>query len=385
MATRLCLPHGWQELSGSVRLDGAALSDPYPATYLPDQPASPCIAVNLETHGVKSTTHLRFEVPPLVLPSQTAEITPLAEVVNLAASRREIGLQVSSLRPQHAELGLDMPAGWLSTRTGAGFAVQPPEDVAVGMYHLLLTIDGSLAQTVRVIAQDHVDSRALVRPATTDVLVIDAALPDVRVGYMGGGNDRVDHWLGRMGADVTPLTDADMQSDQRLDAVDTIVIGIFALKSRPALIREMPRIHSWIAAGGTLLTLYHRPWDNWDPEVVPPAMLQIGQPSLRWRVTDETAAVTHLADHPVLTSPNKITAEDWSGWLKERGLYFAKAWANAYTPLVEMADPGEAAHRGALLTAEIGKGRHTHCALILHHQMEKLVPGAFRLMANLIA
>ena len=37
------------------------------------------------------------------------------------------------------------------------------------------------------------------------------------------------------------------------------------------------------------------------------------------------------------------------------------------------------------LSAEIGKGRHTHTALILHHQMEHQVPGAFRLMANLLA
>jgi hypothetical protein len=50
-----------------------------------------------------------------------------------------------------------------------------------------------------------------------------------------------------------------------------------------------------------------------------------------------------------------------------------------------MADPDEAPHNGILLTAEIGKGRHTHTSLILHHQMEKLVPGAFRLMANLVA
>ena len=50
-----------------------------------------------------------------------------------------------------------------------------------------------------------------------------------------------------------------------------------------------------------------------------------------------------------------------------------------------MADPGEHPHRGALLSAEVGQGRHTHCALILHHQMEHLVPGAYRLMANLAA
>lgn len=50
-----------------------------------------------------------------------------------------------------------------------------------------------------------------------------------------------------------------------------------------------------------------------------------------------------------------------------------------------MSDPGEAPLHGALLSADIGAGRHSHCALILHHQMEALVPGAFRLMANLLA
>jgi hypothetical protein len=107
---------------------------------------------------------------------------------------------------------------------------------------------------------------------------------------------------------------------------------------------------------------------------------------LRWRVTDETALVTHLVpEHPVLTGPNRIGQEDWDGWKKERGLYFARSWDAAYQPLVEMADPGEAPHRGALLSADIGRGRHSHVALNLHHQLQELVPGAFRLMANLVA
>ncbi|WP_274379247.1 hypothetical protein [Rhodophyticola sp. CCM32] len=37
-----------------------------------------------------------------------------------------------------------------------------------------------------------------------------------------------------------------------------------------------------------------------------------------------------------------------------------------------------------MLSAEIGQGRHAHVALILHHQMAHLVPGAFRLMANIL-
>ena len=168
--------------------------------------------------------------------------------------------------------------------------------------------------------------------------------------------------------------------------IDTLVVGIFAMRARPALKNAMPLVHRWVEEGGNLVTLYHRPWDDWDPDTVPPRRLEIGKPSLRWRVTDENAQVTHLLpEHPLLTTPNRITDEDWKDWHKERGLYFAKSWDEAYEPLLSMADPDEAAHEGALLSARIGKGRHTHVALILHHQMEKLVPGAFRLMANLVA
>ena len=245
--------------------------------------------------------------------------------------------------------------------------------------------DGQQAYTVQDIKYDHIDQRAYVQPAAVQVAVINVALPKVNVGYIGGGSDRVDHWLERMGIKVTRLSDEDLKSDAKLAEFDSIVIGIFALKFRTSLAAEMPRIHAWVEEGGTLLTLYHRPWDNWDKETTPPEMIEIGQPSLRWRVTDENASVSHLSDHPVLRYPNEIGAQDWQGWHKERGLYFAKSWAAIYAPLLEMADPGEALHTGALLSAEIGLGRHTHCALILHHQMEKLVPGAFRLMANLVA
>ena len=50
-------------------------------------------------------------------------------------------------------------------------------------------------------------------------------------------------------------------------------------------------------------------------------------------MTDEAAKVTHLAsEHPVLTAPNPIGPEDWADWDKERGLYFASGWDDAYLP-----------------------------------------------------
>ena len=83
-------------------------------------------------------------------------------------------------------------------------------------------------------------------------------------------------------------------------------------------------------------------------------------------------------------TPNKITKSDWDKWDKERGLYFAERWDEAYTPILEISDTNESPLRGALLTGKFGKGRHTHTSLILHHQVEKLVPGAFRILANLL-
>jgi hypothetical protein len=62
-----------------------------------------------------------------------------------------------------------------------------------------------------------------------------------------------------MGADVTDLSDADLGSDTALAAFDTVVVGIFAMRFRAGLLEAMPRLHRWTEAGGTLVTLYHRP------------------------------------------------------------------------------------------------------------------------------
>jgi hypothetical protein len=88
--------------------------------------------------------------------------------------------------------------------------------------------------------------------------------------------------------------------------------------------------------------------------------------------------------HPLLNGPNLISSSDFDGWDKERGLYFAAAWDQAYQPLLSMSDAGEDPLTGALVSAKIGCGRHTHISLVLHHQLDKLVPGAFRLLANLV-
>lgn len=374
LSANLALPEGWKVSGNQLTVTETAEIEPYPDQWLPLHPPLPALDVAATIGGQAVSLRLPLDRTPAALPAGPVTLSPEADVVNLSAERREVAVR---LTPPEAYL-----EGWQQVEGNLTI----PADATPGHHDIPVTLNGAPARTERRILTPHTAPRVLARPAILRLALLDVALPQARVGYIGADRDRVAHWMRRIGLSVTELDDSMLGDDSALSAFDSIVIGIFALRFRPGLAARMPAINAWVRGGGTLTTLYHRPWDNWDPETVPPARLQIGQPSLRWRVTDNTADVTHLApDHPILTGPNPIWPEDWDGWNKERGLYFASSWDDAYTPLLSMSDPGEAPLHGALLSAQIGQGRHTHCALILHHQMEHLVPGAFRLMANLVA
>jgi hypothetical protein len=50
-----------------------------------------------------------------------------------------------------------------------------------------------------------------------------------------------------------------------------------------------------------------------------------------------------------------------------------------------MNDPNEPENKGALLVAPVGKGKYVYVTLALFRQLPNGVPGAARLLANLIA
>ena len=381
------VPPGWAHSDGTLTVpDDAPPSDPYPVAFDPLDPAAPCLRVVFTVAGHPVEDRLPLEVPPVVLPDRAATVTPAAAVLNLTRDPAPLAVALSGLRPAIASPGFALPDGWSQTWNGPRATLTPPSAPAPGVMVLPLMLDGAAARSERRLTHPHTAPRLVTQPAQIRVLTVTAALAPARIGYVGAGNDRVGHWLAALGAEVVEPDDATLADAGALAAFDVLVIGVFAFRFRPGLAAAAPALRAWVQAGGTLVTLYHRPWDGWAPDATPPRRLEIGQPSLRWRVTDAGAEVTHLApDHPVLTGPNRIGPDDWDGWVKERGLYFAKSWDAAYTPLLSMADPGESPHKGALLSADIGRGRHSHVALGLHVQMEALVPGAFRLMANLIA
>jgi hypothetical protein len=103
-------------------------------------------------------------------------------------------------------------------------------------------------------------------------------------------------------------------------------------------------------------------------------------------VVDETAPVTILEPgHALFRWPNPITADDFSGWVQERGLYFLEQWDERFTPLLASHDPGEASQRGGMVLATYGKGTYVYTGYAWFRQLPAGVPGAFRLFANLIS
>jgi hypothetical protein len=280
-------------------------------------------------------------------------------------------------------LGFCVPDGWTLEQQGRTLTIMPPTAPAQSLVTLTPTIQDYRAQTVTTAEFPHIGKVTYPAAAALKILTLDLSLPDAaRIAYVGTG-DTVGIWMQRIGLDVTILDRIAPEED--FSAYTTVVIGVVAFGGRPDLVEATPNLHAFVAKGGHLLTLYQRPDLGWNAESTPPRMLKVGTPSLRWRVTDPAAKVTILnPNHPLLNGPNTILISDFDGWDKERGLYFAAEWDPAYQPLLAMSDKDEAPLTGSLLSAVIGKGRHTHTSLVLHHQLDKLVPGAFRILANLV-
>ena len=182
------------------------------------------------------------------------------------------------------------------------------------------------------------------------------------------------------GMGITPhiLSNADLASGD-LSAYNVIVVGIRAYSVRPELAKAQPRLEEFVQNGGTMVVQYQS--DTF------PAPLPVSMGSrLAERVVDENAPVKLLEPaNAVLNYPNKITSADFGGWVEERGHGFLSSWDPGYTALTETADPGQDPQKGGLLVRREGKGTYVYVAYALYRQLPELVPGAYRILANLVS
>jgi hypothetical protein len=222
------------------------------------------------------------------------------------------------------------------------------------------------------------------RPEEADVAITAADIrfpPLRRVGYVRGAADQVPEALAAVGVPLEILGERDLQAGD-LSRYDAILVGSRAYETDPALPEANGRLLDYARRGGLVIVQYQQ--YDFVRGGYSPYPLDIARP--HDRVTDETAKVTPLdPNDPVFRLPNAIGPSDWDGWVQERGLYFAHTWAPEYRPLLSMADPGGPEQKGGLLVARVGKGTWVYTGLAFFRQLPAGVPGAFRLLANLLA
>ncbi|MGE0443192.1 MAG: LmbE family protein, partial [Gemmatimonadales bacterium] len=202
-----------------------------------------------------------------------------------------------------------------------------------------------------------------------------------RIGYVRGAADEVPEALAGFGVGVELLDRQALESGD-LSRFDAIIVGSRAYEVEPALAANNGRLLDYVRGGGHLLVQYQQ--QAFFQDGLAPYPMTVAAP--HDRITDETAPVRVLhPDDPVWAGPNRIGAMDWSGWVQERGLYFAHTWDPHFRPLIESNDPGEAPLAGGLLLADYGEGTYLYTGLSFFRQLRAGVPGAFRLFLNLLS
>jgi LmbE family N-acetylglucosaminyl deacetylase len=231
------------------------------------------------------------------------------------------------------------------------------------------------------IAYDHIPRIDYFRPAREKFVVADVRTAGHRIGYIEGAGDKVPAALQQMGFEVVLLKEKDI-TPSYLKTFDAVIGGIRAYEIHPWLKAKHEILMDYIKDGGNLIVQYDRGQLGEMTTNIGPYAFAVSN----IRVTDETARVNFLQPaHPVLNYPNKITDQDFDGWIQERGIYFAGQTDPAYESVLSMNDPGEKEQKGSLVIARYGKGIFVYTGLVFFRELPAGVPGAYRLMANIIA
>jgi hypothetical protein len=329
-----------------------------------------------------------------VIPPVSLRFVPGVELFAPGAER-PVTVELTAARANvTGTVQLEAPTGWKISTASEGFHLDQAGQRATFTFRVVApaqpataTLEGSVEvngvrfNTQRVAFRyDHIPPQLLQPVARLKAVSLDLAIRGHNIGYLAGAGDEMAGSLESMGYKVTQLTGADL-IPAKLYSLDAVVIGIRAFNTRKDLAGHLPALFEYVEAGGNVVAQYNVS-AGLSADWLAPFHLSIS----RDRVTDEQAPVTFLApDHPVLTTPNRITAADFDGWVQERGLYFPDKWDEGFSPILAFGDPGEEPLRGGLLVAQHGKGYFVYTSLAWFRQLPEGVPGAYRLFANLIS
>lgn len=244
------------------------------------------------------------------------------------------------------------------------------------------TAKGKTFQTGYVpIEYPHINPERIYRPSTLTINAVDVVLPaKLNVAYIQGVGDNVAPVLQQLGVPLTILDPDDIpQTD--LSRFTAIVVGPRAYQANQTLVDNNEYLLGYVGNGGRMVVQYGQT-EMQRPGIMP-YPITLSQPAAR--VTDENAAVTFTDPRsPLLNAPNRITQDDFSGWVQERSTYMPSTFDTHYRTMLSMNDPGEQPNRAGILVAPYGRGTYIYATLALFRQLPAGVAGGARIFANLL-
>ena len=287
---------------------------------------------------------------------------------------------------------LEVPEGWKVSAKAkifriqqkgdkyeVGFLVFPTVNQSEGKLKVIVTSNGKTYNKELVeINYNHIPKQSVLLNSEAKVVRLNIKTIGTKIGYIRGAGDAVPESLRQIGYTVDLINPIEINENNLL-AYDAIVLGIRAYNVVKALKFKQKYLLAYVENGGNMIVQYNT---NRRVDVAAPFELKLS----RDRVTDEFAEVRVLEkEHSLLNYPNKITAEDFKGWVQERGLYFPGSWSKEYTPILSMNDKGETPKEGSLLIAKLGKGNYIYTGLSFFRELPAGVSGAYKLFANMLA
>lgn len=333
--------------------------------------------------------------PLVVLPKISVGFSSNAGVVALGATAFPLTVTVKNEQAEKddATLHLELPSGWTSDPPTTSLHLRPGEAIPTTFTVHPATVNTS-SVPIKAIAQSGNDlfnegiqqvgypgvrPYFLYRPASYEVRGVDVKVdPKLNIGYIMGTGDGMPQALEEIGLHPHLLTTGEI-SGSDLSRYNAIIIGIRAYSNRPELRANTQRLMEYVRQGGSLIVQYQSV--GFGSQDAPYSLSLGGNPE---KVVEENDPVT-LTDHALFQWPNRITPADFNGWVEERGHSFLDSWDSHYSPLAETHDPGQDPQRGGLLYTRLGKGNYIYVAYALYRQVPEGVPGAFRILANLVS
>ncbi|NNE25683.1 MAG: LmbE family protein, partial [Saprospiraceae bacterium] len=261
------------------------------------------------------------------------------------------------------------------------FKLISPDNISEGQVNAKFTMGSeSYNKTLINIRYDHIPLQTILLPASSKIVKVPLKKGGTQIAYIMGAGDKMPESLQSVGYQV------DLIETKQLNAIDlskynALVIGIRAYNTLDDLWLYNQNLYDYVQKGGTMVVQYNTS-RRLNYEKLSPLPLKLS----RKRVTDEFAEMRILAkDHVVINQPNKISKQDFDGWVQERGLYFPDEWDSAFTPILSSNDKGEDPLDGSLLVAPYGEGYFVYTSISWFRQLPAGVPGAYRLFANILA